>query len=96
MPAGDHEDLVEEELLQGLSFEAYRRTATFLTVRGNADAFAEDLHPVIEAIRAERHTTRRALAEQRNARAIRTGMAGWHIATVRNLLIRIERLEKTT
>lgn len=33
LPAGDYEVLVEEELLQGLSFEAYRRTATYLTVR---------------------------------------------------------------
>ncbi|SEO18129.1 hypothetical protein [Palleronia pelagia] len=35
LPAGDYEVLVEEELLQGLSFEAYRRTATYLTVRGS-------------------------------------------------------------
>lgn len=34
LPAGDYEILVEEELLQGLSFEAYRRTATYLTVFG--------------------------------------------------------------
>lgn len=34
LPAGDYEVLVEEELLQGLSFEAYRRTATYLLVRG--------------------------------------------------------------
>lgn len=34
LPAGDYEVLVEEEPLQGLSFEAYRRTATYLTVRG--------------------------------------------------------------
>jgi len=34
LPAGDYEILVEEELLRGLSFEAYRRTATYLTVRG--------------------------------------------------------------
>ncbi|MCV2880305.1 hypothetical protein OE699_15795 [Sedimentimonas flavescens] len=34
LPAGDYEVLVEEELLQGLSFEAYRRTATYLTVCG--------------------------------------------------------------
>lgn len=34
LPAGDYEILVEEELLQGLSFEAYRRTATYLTVCG--------------------------------------------------------------
>ena len=35
LPAGDYEVVVEEELLQGISFEAYRRTATFLSVRGN-------------------------------------------------------------
>ncbi|MCZ4354553.1 hypothetical protein O4H61_18710 [Roseovarius aestuarii] len=34
LPAGDYEVLVEEELLQGVSFEAYRRTATYMTVRG--------------------------------------------------------------
>lgn len=32
-PAGTYEIVVEEELLQGLSFEAYRRTATYLMVR---------------------------------------------------------------
>ncbi|MCO8146944.1 hypothetical protein NHN26_17305, partial [Rhodovulum tesquicola] len=34
LPAGDYDLLVEEELLQGLSFEAWRRTATYLTVQG--------------------------------------------------------------
>ena len=34
LPAGDYEVLVEEELLQGLSFEAYRRTATHLMLGG--------------------------------------------------------------
>jgi hypothetical protein len=34
LPAGDYELLVEEELLEGLSFAAYRRTGTYLTVRG--------------------------------------------------------------
>ena len=34
LPAGTYEILVEEELLQGLSFEAYRRTATYLMVQG--------------------------------------------------------------
>lgn len=34
LPAGDYEVVVEEELLQGLSFEAWRRTATYLMVRG--------------------------------------------------------------
>jgi hypothetical protein len=34
LPAGDYDVTVHEELLEGLSFAAYRRTATFLTVRG--------------------------------------------------------------
>lgn len=33
LPAGTYEIVVEEELIQGLSFEAYRRTATYLIVR---------------------------------------------------------------
>jgi hypothetical protein len=33
LPAGDYEVLVEEELLEGLSFMAYRRTGTYLAVR---------------------------------------------------------------
>ncbi len=37
LPAGDYEVLIEEELLQGLSFEAYRRTATYLRVRGRGN-----------------------------------------------------------
>ncbi|QDL93259.1 hypothetical protein FDP22_16595 [Paroceanicella profunda] len=31
-PAGAYEILIEEEQMQGLSFEAHRRTATFMTV----------------------------------------------------------------
>ncbi len=34
LPAGDYEILAEDELLQELSFEAYRRTATYLLVQG--------------------------------------------------------------
>ena len=34
LPAGDYEVPVEEELLQGLSFEACRRTSTCLLVQG--------------------------------------------------------------
>ena len=34
LPPGTYELLVEEELMQGLSFEAYRRTATYLMVQG--------------------------------------------------------------
>lgn len=34
LSAGAYEIVVEEELLQGISFEAYRRTATYLVIRG--------------------------------------------------------------
>jgi hypothetical protein len=47
LPAGDYEVLVEEELLQGLSFEAYRRTATYLTVRGRGIAGRSELNCTI-------------------------------------------------
>ncbi|WP_417211655.1 recombinase-like helix-turn-helix domain-containing protein [Antarctobacter sp.] len=72
-------------------------TALQQAVRRNADAFAEDLLDVIIAIRAEGHTPLRAMAEQLNIRGIRARRGGrWHVSTVRNLLIRIERLEQTT
>lgn len=32
LPAGAYEVLVEEELLQGLNFSAYRRTGAYLTI----------------------------------------------------------------
>jgi hypothetical protein len=34
LPAGSYEVIVDEDLLEGLSFEAYRRTGTFLLVGG--------------------------------------------------------------
>ena len=34
LPAGDYEVIVEEVLLEGLSFLAWRRTATYLTASG--------------------------------------------------------------
>lgn len=34
LPAGTYEIVAEEELIPGLGFEAYRRTATYLMVRG--------------------------------------------------------------
>lgn len=47
LPAGAYEALAEEELLEGLSFEAWRRTATYLTVRGaGAMAGRMELRPV--------------------------------------------------
>ncbi|MGX9857117.1 hypothetical protein ACR03S_17065 (plasmid) [Limimaricola variabilis] len=34
LPEGEYVVVVDEELLQGFSFEAYRRTGTYLTVKG--------------------------------------------------------------
>ncbi len=60
------------------------------TVRRNADAFAEDLRAVVDAIRTEGYSSLRAIADQLNARGIRTRRGGrWHVSTVRNLLERI-------
>ena len=36
LPAGEYQVDVDEELLEGLSFEAYRRTGTYLVVGGQA------------------------------------------------------------
>lgn len=49
LPAGDYEVVVEEEILQGLSFEAYRRTATYLMVRGKGrHAGRTEMRPITE------------------------------------------------
>lgn len=69
-------------------------TALQETVRQNADAFASDLSDVVAAIRTEGHTSLRAMADQLNARGIRTRRGGtWHVLTVRNLVARIDRLK---
>jgi hypothetical protein len=49
LPAGLYEVVVEEERLQGLSFEVYRRTATFLTVRGQGNRAGRiEIRPITE------------------------------------------------
>ncbi|MCB6176511.1 hypothetical protein LHP98_00010 [Rhodobacter sp. Har01] len=47
LPAGDYEVVIEEERLQGLSFDAFRRTATFLVVNAGGSGRTE-MHPVTE------------------------------------------------
>ena len=48
-PAGDYEIVVEEEALHGLSFEAYRRTATYLMVQGRTGRTGHtEMHPTTE------------------------------------------------
>lgn len=47
LPAGSYEVIVEEELLEGLSFEAYRRTASFLLVTGRGGQAGEtEMRPI--------------------------------------------------
>ena len=60
------------------------------TVVANAECFAEDLAPVIEAIRTEGHGSLRAIAAELNARGMRTRRGGrWHVSNVQNLLARL-------
>ncbi|AUC55142.1 hypothetical protein CDO87_19100 [Sagittula sp. P11] len=49
LPAGTYDTLVVEELLQGLSFEAYIRIATFLAVCGSGRHVGQrELRPTTE------------------------------------------------
>jgi len=65
--AGTYEIIVEEELLQGLSFEAYRHTATYLMIRGHGNhagqstmhmTTKEDLEHAMVCDRAPPRTTK--------------------------------------
>ena len=59
-------------------------------VRGNADEFARELAPVVEAVRAEGYSTLRDIAGQLDARGMLTRRGGrWQVSNVRNLLARI-------
>ncbi|QHQ35436.1 recombinase family protein [Algicella marina] len=75
--------------------EALRRAgkggeALRATVARNADEFAEELRPVVEAIQADGHTTLRAMARELNHRGILTRRGGrWHVSNVRNLVERL-------
>lgn len=63
--------------------------AAIAAVREQADAFAHDILPVIDAIRAEGVVSFKGIARELNARDIKTQRGGaWHPATVRNLLSR--------
>ena len=57
--------------------------------RAEADRFAANVLPVIEAIRAAGVTTLQGIADALNARGIATARGGkWHASTVRNALRR--------
>lgn len=60
-------------------------------VVANADAFAQELAPVVTALRSAGHTSLRAIAEELNRRGIRTRRgASWHVSNVKNLIDRLE------
>lgn len=66
---------------------AFRQTVTW-----NADAFAQELAPVLASIRREGHTTLRAVAKELNIRGIRTRRGGqWQVSNVRNLFMRLKQ-----
>jgi hypothetical protein len=48
LPAGSYEVIVDEELLEGLSFEAYRRTASFLLISGQGGQAGETAMRLID------------------------------------------------
>jgi hypothetical protein len=75
--------------------EALRRAgkagvALRAAVTANADRFAADLVPVIEDIRAQGHTSLRAVAEELTRRGMRTRRGGrWSMSNVRALNRRV-------
>lgn len=59
-------------------------------VAANADAFARDLAPVLDDIRAQGHSSLRAIAAELTVRGIRTRCGGaWQVSNVNGLLARI-------
>lgn len=60
--------------------------ASVAAIKGNADAFAEDLREVLDDVRASGVTSLAGIAEELNRRHIRTPRGGkWHASSVRNL-----------
>jgi hypothetical protein len=57
LPAGDYEIVADEELIEGLSFPAYRRTATWIMARsssGHTEMLAVDPAALNAAINCDR------------------------------------------
>ena len=58
-------------------------------VRTEADRYAANVLPIIEAIKRAGATTLREIAEALNARGVATARGGqWHAMTVKNVLAR--------
>ena len=59
-------------------------------LRAEADAFAVNVMPIIDALRSSGITDLRGLAAALNARGIRTARGGrWHVSNVRNIIGRV-------
>ncbi|MEO1116044.1 MAG: recombinase family protein, partial [Pseudomonadota bacterium] len=59
-------------------------------VVANADAFAQELAPLVHDVRASGAASMREIASELNARGTQTRRSGrWHDSNVRNLLIRL-------
>jgi len=66
-------------------------TAAIAVVAANADARMQRLLPVISDIRASGHTSLQAIADELNAREIKTARGGrWYPTSVKNVLDRSE------
>jgi hypothetical protein len=71
--------------------EALANGRQILTVE--ADAFAADVLPIINALQSAGVRGLRGLVSALNDRGVRTARGGrWHVSNVRNLLLRSDRL----
>lgn len=70
------------------AFGAYKGNgAAVAAIKAKAKAFATDVMPIIEAVRAEGHTSLRAIAAELNQRGIMTARGGkWGPSGVRDLI----------
>ncbi len=76
--------------LHGRHLRKYGNKAAVATIKTKADAFAKDVLPIIDDIRAQGVTTLAGIADELNAREIKTQRNGsWHASTVRALLGRM-------
>lgn len=68
---------------------AEARAKAAVSTKATADAFAANVVPIIEQVKASGATSYRAIAEALNVRGVRTARGGsWQAATVRNIMLR--------
>lgn len=70
------------------------RAKAVASTKASADAFALNVLPIIEQLKAQGLTSYHRLAEALNVRGVRTARGGtWQAATVRNIVLRVPRLK---